>query len=593
MIREIELLRVPGIEADERATAFSRVVQTYQDMAFGYAYALLGDAHLAEDATQEAFLAAWQELPKLKEPEAFPGWLKRIVHTQCTRLTRRKRLYTVELTEGLGPDLWQGDPETTTGAQETEAELRLALQTLPEHERLAVVLYYLDEYTQAEIATFLGIMANTVKQRLFSARKRLQGALGEQVKSLLAQRKPSRDDSFVNLVRMLVAVRCVANPGIDGLEIAVRQSNGGFAVTPGFYRVPMRVDLVAKTDSTNIRLRYAQGQVILNWEWFPNELRWWDPATAHETGVEGKGSVPVDTWVHISWLVEERSAELRVNGEVRFRCEGTYTGLSGQVGIGAAHGSTVTVKSFRVTGAKADEGIPIRTPPRFDPDNGVVAVPHEAHQAAIRWYSQHLDLTFRIADEIRSGQEDIRISYLEFPGGKGLVLKSPGPIHPDTGRQRILVATSDWQAAQERLKGAGITQEGQFQGPGGALHQLIRDPGAPTLFRPAGWQVTARDLLAAANWYRRYLGINVVETNEAEGYLLMAGGFKIVKGAAEMAPAGPTQPHFTVREIETEHRRLKEAGVPVSPLIASNSGHWKSFSFEDLDRNQLFAWRWD
>src|ERR1700704_3245088 len=69
-----------------RQTAFSLIVERYQDAAYGYALASLGDPHLAWDAAQEAFLTAYGSLEQLRSPEAFPGWLRRIVRTSCRRL---------------------------------------------------------------------------------------------------------------------------------------------------------------------------------------------------------------------------------------------------------------------------------------------------------------------------------------------------------------------------------------------------------------------------------------------------------------------------------------------------------------------------
>ena len=69
--------RAPGGEA------FGALGRRYQDAAFGYAYAPLGDPHQAQDATQEALLDAYRRLEALRVPEAFPGWLRRIVRTHC------------------------------------------------------------------------------------------------------------------------------------------------------------------------------------------------------------------------------------------------------------------------------------------------------------------------------------------------------------------------------------------------------------------------------------------------------------------------------------------------------------------------------
>src|SRR6267143_7274448 len=90
-----------GSSLSVRHEAFAELVIRFQDMAFGCAYAVLGDAYLAEDVAQDAFVVAWQKLDQLREPNAFPGWFKRIVLSQCNRLTRGKRLQIVPLEVGV------------------------------------------------------------------------------------------------------------------------------------------------------------------------------------------------------------------------------------------------------------------------------------------------------------------------------------------------------------------------------------------------------------------------------------------------------------------------------------------------------------
>src|SRR5689334_6617300 len=72
--------------------AFTELVRRSQQMAFGYAYALLGDFHLAEDAAQEAFLTAYYNLHQLRTTEAFPGWLRGIVRHHCQHIRRTRRV---------------------------------------------------------------------------------------------------------------------------------------------------------------------------------------------------------------------------------------------------------------------------------------------------------------------------------------------------------------------------------------------------------------------------------------------------------------------------------------------------------------------
>ena len=59
-------------------------------MACGYAWSLLGDFHLAEDAAQEAFVVAFERLGQIEQPDAFAGWFRRIVWSACGRATRRQ-----------------------------------------------------------------------------------------------------------------------------------------------------------------------------------------------------------------------------------------------------------------------------------------------------------------------------------------------------------------------------------------------------------------------------------------------------------------------------------------------------------------------
>lgn len=77
--------------------AFGLLVARFQNMAYAYAYAVLSDTDLAQDVVQEAFVEAYQALPALREPFAFPAWLKRIIYKHCDRITRRKQHPTIPL----------------------------------------------------------------------------------------------------------------------------------------------------------------------------------------------------------------------------------------------------------------------------------------------------------------------------------------------------------------------------------------------------------------------------------------------------------------------------------------------------------------
>jgi RNA polymerase sigma factor (sigma-70 family) len=165
--------------------SYGELVRRFQDMAYGYAYAIVGDLALAEDAAQEAFIEAYRCLPSLREPFAFPGWLKRIVFKHCDRLTRGRRLAMVSL------DAARDLPAPLPGladqveARETQDAVLRAISELPARQREVTALYYIDGYSQNEIAAFLEVPTSTVKSRLYASRMRLKERILEMVRDTL------------------------------------------------------------------------------------------------------------------------------------------------------------------------------------------------------------------------------------------------------------------------------------------------------------------------------------------------------------------------------------------------------------------------
>jgi RNA polymerase sigma factor (sigma-70 family) len=186
----------------EKSRAFDEIVRRFQDLAFGCAYAMLGDFYLAEDAAQEAFITAWRNLGQLRQPAAFPGWFKRIVLSQCHRLTRRKCFSLVAL-EAVAETAADGsDLQAAYEARELQQQVMAAIQSLPEAERIVTTLFYISDYSQKEIAAFLEAPLTTVKKRLFSARQKLQERKLAMFKETLQARRPSRNDQFAETVAL-------------------------------------------------------------------------------------------------------------------------------------------------------------------------------------------------------------------------------------------------------------------------------------------------------------------------------------------------------------------------------------------------------
>ena len=165
------------LDRAHRHAAFGKLVEQCQDMAYISAYTRLGDAQLAQDATQEAFISAYQKLGQLRQPKAFPSWLRRIVFTQCSRLRRGKQLPVtpIEQAEEI-PDI-DLDPAMRFELNDLKSNILDAIDDLPEHERIVVHLFYLQGYSLREVAESLALPVTTIKKRLQYARRRLRGRI--------------------------------------------------------------------------------------------------------------------------------------------------------------------------------------------------------------------------------------------------------------------------------------------------------------------------------------------------------------------------------------------------------------------------------
>jgi RNA polymerase sigma factor (sigma-70 family) len=220
-------LQTPGASGVEHQEAFRALVACYQDGAYTYAYAILGDRDLAEDVAQEAFLTAFRSIGGLREPTAFPGWFRRIIRTHCHRLTRGKQLLKMSLDVVDDSPSSAADPTEILDHRELQRTVRAAIQALPERERIALLLFYVGGYSLAEIATLLNVPVTTVKKRLQYGRQRLKVRGSEFLHDSLEEIRPSSDSQFARRMRLLFIGDALAAEGhravddllkVDGVE---------------------------------------------------------------------------------------------------------------------------------------------------------------------------------------------------------------------------------------------------------------------------------------------------------------------------------------------------------------------------------------
>ncbi len=159
-------------EGDERA--FADLVDLDGDRCYAIAYRILRDVERAQDAVQQAFLLAWRELPRLRDPERFEVWLHRLVINACYEEFRRYRRWSANV-QALPVDGPAAEDETVS-IDERDALERAFRKLSPEH-RAVVVLHHHAGLPLASIAEVAGVPLGTVKSRLHYATRILRGTL--------------------------------------------------------------------------------------------------------------------------------------------------------------------------------------------------------------------------------------------------------------------------------------------------------------------------------------------------------------------------------------------------------------------------------
>ena len=180
------------VELVERASrgdreAFTSLAASHVDRCYAVAYRILRDPHRAQDATQQALLGAWRDLPTLRDLERFDAWLHRLVVNACyaeargdRRWTARVRVITSELS--LVPDVARSVADRD--------ELEIAFRRLSPEQRAVVVLHHHLGYPLTEIAATLGIPVGTARSLHYAVRQ-LRAALDEGSTFVTSEERPA------------------------------------------------------------------------------------------------------------------------------------------------------------------------------------------------------------------------------------------------------------------------------------------------------------------------------------------------------------------------------------------------------------------
>ena len=183
--------------------AFTMLVEEHQTHVYNLCYRMLGEPEAAEDAAQESFLRAYQNLQRYDRNRPFATWLLSIAAHYCIDRLRRRKLSVFSLDEENDEgvtfeiaDPASPNPEAESVKREERDRLHILLKDLDVTDRAAIVLRYWNDYSEIEIAESLNLTVSAVKSRLHRARRALAGMWQEDKPRTRAERRPHETPAF-------------------------------------------------------------------------------------------------------------------------------------------------------------------------------------------------------------------------------------------------------------------------------------------------------------------------------------------------------------------------------------------------------------
>jgi RNA polymerase sigma factor (sigma-70 family) len=263
MQKEMLIRLVTGAQKGD-STAMDQLFSAFYNDVYYFALKTVKDSDIACDITQETFLEIIRTIGNLQEPAAFVTWMKRITYHQCTRYFSKKKEVLVEEDEDgntifdtLADESEGSIPSEIYEKEEFRNTILGIINELSEQQRSAVMMYYFDELTVAQIAQIQGVSEGTVKSRLNYARKAVKGSVEDYEKKhniklysfsflplfLLFFGKKEMPKSQADQVQAAVSQAARKNTASQAGRNAVK--GGKYAAVAGAKAIPMVVKIIA------------------------------------------------------------------------------------------------------------------------------------------------------------------------------------------------------------------------------------------------------------------------------------------------------------------------------------------------------------
>ncbi|HRN72026.1 MAG TPA: sigma-70 family RNA polymerase sigma factor [Ginsengibacter sp.] len=177
LVIKINALKAVKTKTAEREETFSLLYRNYARGVFNSVWRITNNYAETEDIVQEAFCVAFEQIDRLRDPDNFGGWIKRIALNKAISHLRSRKIVLTNNEDMLDTPDENPDTEKEIMEQSRVEDVKAAIQALPDGFRTIVSMYLLDNIPQEEIAAMLGISHSTVRSQYHRAKKKILASL--------------------------------------------------------------------------------------------------------------------------------------------------------------------------------------------------------------------------------------------------------------------------------------------------------------------------------------------------------------------------------------------------------------------------------
>lgn len=177
LVIKINALKASKTHTAEREETFSLLYRNYARGVFNSVWRITNNYAETEDIVQEAFCVAFEQIDRLREPDNFGGWIKRIALNKAISYLRSRKIVLTNNEDMLDTPDENPDTEKEIMEQSRVEDVKAAIQALPDGFRTIVSMYLLDNIPQEEIAAMLGVSHSTVRSQYHRAKKKILASL--------------------------------------------------------------------------------------------------------------------------------------------------------------------------------------------------------------------------------------------------------------------------------------------------------------------------------------------------------------------------------------------------------------------------------